>query len=157
MAMTHSPHFEAIHIAHMHSAGNALASIFTHGNVGTLVCPDQFAFVPTLVGQGHVNLSAPSTTWALVMTAKSLLRMTTPQSLRFYSPPLRRATRVLLREQEYQRSGRKNSTHPLVGPSPSPSADTRWVVRMPTTDGPTCSTSSVKSGKPFTSRCRPGC
>ena len=132
-------------------AGRPVASIFTSATSLRLSAPKILALNSRLSVRVTKTSSAPSTTWALVMIKPSDEKMKPePTPLGCSSSGAGRlergAWRGILGMGRPKR--RKNSS---ISSSPGPPGAARGTtfssVRMLTTDGPTISTKSVKSGK----------
>ena len=148
MAITHSPTLRRF-TSPILTKGRPAASILTTATSVRLSAPTIRALNSRLSVSVTSTSSAPSTTWALVMMKPSALRMKpepTPRCCGSSSP--RGPDRGPGRPGMGMPKRRKNSS--MLGstsPAPGALARPRSMVRMLTTEGPTRSTSSVKSGK----------
>ncbi|MDT4852089.1 hypothetical protein FQZ97_863090 [compost metagenome] len=155
MAITHSP-TRSRFTSPIFTGARPVTSIFTTATSVRLSAPTTFALNSRLSGKVTSNSSAPSTTWALVMIRPSALRMKpepTPRGCASSDGP-----RSCLGVRGVMPGGTgmpkrlKNSSICSSGAPPAPgrTAAARSNVRILTTDGPTRSTRSVKSGRPRT-------
>ena len=150
--MTHSPTLRR-DTSPMRTAGNPVASIFTTATSLRLSVPTIRALNSRLSGSVTKTWSAPSTTWALVITKPSADKIKpepTPLGCSCSGcGRLGRCWRGPLGAGMGTPKKRRNSS--CISSSGEPAcasrADTFSNVRILTTDGPTCSTKSVKSGK----------
>jgi hypothetical protein len=150
MAITHSPTF-SLPTSPSLTAGRPVASILTTATSVRLSAPMTRALNSRLSVRVTISSSAPSTTCALVITKPSALRMKPEPTPRCWGssspwPPPRGAPRP---PGSGMPKRRKNSSMLGSMPPPPGAAELRPLrsrVRMLTTDGPTFSTSSEKSG-----------
>ncbi len=152
MAITHSPTLRRF-TSPIFTAGSPVASILTTATSVRLSLPTILALNSRLSVSVTMTSSAPSTTWALVITKPSAVRMKPEPTPRGCSSS--GCDRGWGRWRGTLGTGRpkrrKNSSMSSSMPSASAElADTFSSVRMLTTEGPTCSTRSVKSGSPLT-------
>jgi len=148
MAITHSPTRRRL-MSPIFTAGRPVASILTTATSLRLSVPMILALNSRLSVRVTMTSSAPSTTCALVMTKPSAVRMKPEPTPRGWSssgwPGSARGPRGMLGGTGMPKR-LKNSS---ICSSMPPAADDALAfsrVRMLTTDGPTWSTRSVKSG-----------
>ena len=164
MAITHSP-TRSLPTSPKRTVGRPLASILSTATSVRLSAPTTLALNSRLSVRRTMTSSAPSTTWALVITRPSAATMN-PEPTPRGAPPLpspspssgwgwpRRGS--CWRGIGMPKKRRKNS---CISASGMPPPCGPWAVlvatlvdvRMLTTAGPTCSTRSAKSGNPRTS------
>ena len=164
MAITHSPTFKR-DTSPTFTAGSPVAWILTTATSVRLSAPIILALNSRLSGKVTRISSAPSTTWALVMMKPSAVKINPePTPLGCDSSgagvrPWRGACLGALGAFGVLGIGmpknRRNNSWVSSSMPPPLLAGLRAFssVRILTTDGPTCSTNSVKSGNPLTMVC----
>ena len=153
IAITHSPTLRRLESPIL-TAGKPLASILTTATSVRLSAPTMRALNSRLSVRVTITSSAPSTTCALVMMKPSAVRMKPEPTPRGCSSSWGRLGRGPWRGTLGRGTPKKRRKNSCMSSSPAPPCGLppRFFsrVRMFTTEGPTCSTSSVKSGKPRT-------
>ena len=152
--MTHSPTLRRL-TSPMRTEGKPVASIFTTATSVRLSAPTMRALNSRLSGSVTSTWSAPSTTWALVMMKPSGVRMKPEPTPRGRSSSgwgrLGRCWRWPLGGVGMGTPKKRRNSSCISSSGPSPPLPgrvaLRSMVRMLTTEGPTCSTKSVKSGR----------